>query len=507
MRFGFFISEGNTVKRKILRVISLFAAFAVLASIAVSAADFGTTASYIVENVESPSHNSIGGEWSVIGVSRGGYTGTKKDAFCNKYESNAKDTLKKSSGNLSSNKSSEYSRMILAFSALGKNPKSVSGYNLYSALGDMSFVTKQGLNGSIFALIALDSKNADSSGDVTRQRLLRKILLSQSTDGGFSMNASADTDIDVTAMALQALAPYKGIPKVKQAIDITLSYMSKKQNADGSYTSYGVKNCESSCQVIIALCSLGISPKSDSRFIKGGVSVYDDMLSYGLADGSFEHKKGGGSNLMATEQALCAMAAYKRFTEKKSALYDMSGYSCRFTDISSSQNRESIVLLNRLGIVNGTSEDKFSPSANVTRAEFCTILVKLCKIPAAKDAGFSDVKKENWFYEYVNSAFSSGIVNGKGNGRFAPNDGITREEAAVMLERAAKKYSADYKAHNESVLGNYLDSDSASSWSRSALAYCIAEKILVPNTRSITPTRKLTREELAQMICGFLLTL
>lgn len=77
-------------------------------------------------------------------------------------------------------------------------------------------------------------------------------------------------------------------------------------------------------QTIIALCTLGIDPDLDKRFIKDGKSLIDNLLSYQLKDGSFEHTKGGGSNIMATEQALCALDAYYRFTNSLSPLYDMT---------------------------------------------------------------------------------------------------------------------------------------------------------------------------------------
>ncbi len=491
------------MKKCFLRLVSFLCAACLLGSVAVCAVDYDKTAAYIMETVVSPKNASIGGEWSVIGIARGEYAGSGKTAFNENYLAAANEAVKKNGGQMSTSKSTEYSRMILALSALGKNAKNIAGYDLYSGLSDMGFVSKQGLNGSIFALISLDAKNTSPQGNVTRQVLIRKILAAQKADGGFSLSTSLDSDIDITAMALQSLAPYKCIPKVGDAVDSALSFLSKKQNADGSYISYGSKNCESACQVVIALCALGISPNTDSRFVKNGKSVYASVLSFGLSDGSFKHVADKGANLMATEQALCAMAAYKRFTENKSAFYDMSGYICPFTDISSSARRDSIKLLAKLGVVNGTTKTTFSHSANVTRAEFCTMLAKMLVLPAAKDAGFSDVKKGDWYYGYVNSAFASGVVNGKGSGKFCPNDKITHEEAAVMLERASKKYAAEYRSHGTGVLTAFSDASQISSWAKNSVAYCVSEKMYVSESGRLSPSKALTREELAAMFCGF----
>lgn len=190
-----------------------------IGSVAVCGADYSTTAAYIVETVASPKNASIGGEWSVIGIARGEYSGSSKTAFNENYLAAANQAVKEKGGKMSSAKSTEYSRMILALSSLGKNAKNTAGYDLYSGLSDMSFVTKQGLNGSIFSLIALDAKNTAPRGNVTRQALIRKIIAAQNSDGGFSLSAAADSDVDVTAMALQALAPYKCIPKVSSSIE------------------------------------------------------------------------------------------------------------------------------------------------------------------------------------------------------------------------------------------------------------------------------------------------
>jgi hypothetical protein len=95
------------------------------------------------------------------------------------------------------------------------------------------------------------------------------------------------------------------------------------QNNNGGFSTFGHETSESSVQVLVALCSLGISPE-DSRFVKNGNSVLDSVLSYSLNGGAFRHTKSGSENLMATEQVLYGLVAYKRFSEGKNSLYSMS---------------------------------------------------------------------------------------------------------------------------------------------------------------------------------------
>lgn len=87
------------------------------------------------------------------------------------------------------------------------------------------------------------------------------------------------------------------------------------------------------------------------------------------------------------------------------------------------------------GIIQG-SNGKFDPDGQLTCAQLATILARLLKLPAAKDAGFSDNKADAWYYDAINRCAAAGILKGNGNGTVTPNASITRERAMVMLARA-----------------------------------------------------------------------
>ena len=279
-------------------------------------------------NGEVPIVNSIGGEWKVIGLSRASQI---SDTFKEGYFKNAYEYVKAiGSSKLHNAKSTDNSRMILALTSLGYDVTDIAGYNLLEPLGDFDYDVKQGVNGAIWALIALDSNDykvpslSDDEMAALKDKLINFILDNQMSNGGFTLNGDED-DVDITAMAVQALAKYYNESEaVEDAVDGALRYFEMVQNSDGSFGNYAATNCESTAQVVIALSVMGINPRTATRFIKNGVSVMSALNSLYLSDGNFCHLKGGDANEMATEQAYLALVAYKRLVENSTSIYDMS---------------------------------------------------------------------------------------------------------------------------------------------------------------------------------------
>ena len=271
-----------------------------------------------------------GGEWVALGLAR---SGSISDTLAEQYAQAAYQYVKKKgSSTISDSKSTENSRMILALTSIGKDPTNVAGYDLLEPLADLDYVKSQGINGPIFALIALDShtydipKAAAGKTQTTRDALIDTILAAQLSDGGWNVNGNG-ADPDMTAMAIQALAPYyNSNAKVKSAVDDALKRLSKMQEVNGGYTSWGTANAESVAQVIVALTSLGIDPASDGRFIKNGYSTLDALATFYNDKGGFKHSQSDmtASNGLATEQAYYALASWYRLKNGKTSLYDMS---------------------------------------------------------------------------------------------------------------------------------------------------------------------------------------
>ena len=152
--------------------------------------------------------------------------------------------------------------------------------------------------------------------------IISEILSLENADGGWSVSGS-NSDIDVTAMALAALAPYKN-GSAADAVERGLSFLSSKQLESGGFMSYGKENAESSAQVIVALTALGINPKTDGRFVKNGCSVFSALSGFRLPTEAFCHIKGGASNGTATVQAFYSLVALWRFENGLPSLFTLS---------------------------------------------------------------------------------------------------------------------------------------------------------------------------------------
>lgn len=272
-----------------------------------------------------PTVSSVGGEWTVIGLARADKI---TDEIANGYYNNAvKYVEEKGSAKLHNTKSTDNSRVILALTAIGKDVTNIASFNLLEPLADMDYVKKQGINGPIFALIALDSGDyeipqTDATNKTTREKLVQTILDAQVANGGWTFFGSA-ADPDMTGMAIQALAPYYSTnSEVKEAVDKALTVMSNAQKDDGGFASWGSVNSESCAQILVALTSLGIDPTKDERFIKNGNTLIDAIMSFSAENG-FGHTD-TTYNQMATEQSFYAFVSFDRLANGKASLYDMT---------------------------------------------------------------------------------------------------------------------------------------------------------------------------------------
>ncbi|MHB8124721.1 MAG: cell wall-binding repeat-containing protein [Desulfitobacteriaceae bacterium] len=228
--------------------------------------------------------------------------------------------------NSASRKVTNLTSISLAVGAAKGNPRNFGGKDLIAEIANYSDIEAQGINGPVFALIALDSGNYDLplTAIWTRENLLRIILDKQLPDGGFSLDEAGSADPDITAMAVQALAPYYSYshPEVQVAVNKVLTCLETMQEPDGGFKSWGTNNCESVSQIIIALCSLGIDIDTDPHFLKNDNSLLSALFRFKSADGGFKHILTGNSDSTASEQALLALVSYVRLKDNKNSLYD-----------------------------------------------------------------------------------------------------------------------------------------------------------------------------------------
>ena len=286
------------------------------------------TAGYLQAQIAEPGTGSVGGDWLIFGLARSGVKVPQK--YFDAYYENVEAAVREKNGVLSDRKYTEYSRTVLALTAIGKNPADVAGFDLLKPLADFEQVTRQGINGTIFALLALDSgnyeipENPDAAVQATRQMYVDELLARALPDGGWTLTGG-EPDVDITAMTLQALAKYRDQVDVTAAVERGLAVLSSLQEPDGGYVSWGSSNSESVAQVIVALTELGV-PLDDERFTKNGITVEDALLRFAQENGAFVHVRdgSGGDDGMATEQAFYALAAIHRAETGETTLYDMT---------------------------------------------------------------------------------------------------------------------------------------------------------------------------------------
>jgi len=378
---------------------------------------------------------------------------------------------------------------------------------MLAPLEDFDQTVWQGMNGAIWALLALDAGSYPSS---VRQDYVDYLVGLEISGGGWALMGDK-ADADITAMTISALAKYQDQKAVKAALDRAVSWLSKNQNADGTFSTLGTATCESTAQVVVALCEMGISVE-DKRFTKNGNSVMDALMSY-YSGGAFGHTSNNSADTLATEQGFYALVSANRVANGKSSLYQMSSGSvstqpsagsASFPDVAGHKNQTAIDTLVGMSIINGMGNGTFAPNKTMTRAQFCTIVVKALGLEPKANASFTDVKATDWYAGYVGTASSEGIVNGVGNNKFNPNGTISRQEAATMVARAAKTLGLNTAVDDAAeLLSLYTDGGSVKSWAKDAVAYCCESGIL--NTgKTLLPAKEILRCEIAQMIYNML---
>jgi len=500
---------------------------------------------WIYETVRpNPLVGSVGGEWAVIALARADRV-TATDpwvvAWLNDLERTLLevDSLKAQGHDINNPPSAgtfpsamrrwtDFQRVTLALSALGIDASDFNGRDLTAIYS--TFVPVDGrhalnmtINVDTFALIALDSKSY--SGD--RDQFIEWLLEYQRINGAWGLGGF---ELDVTAMAVAALAPYYHSDiEIAIAIDNALEWLDSQTFPD----------VESTAQMIVALTTLGEDFAEEAYYYVNWLLRWFDEES-----GAFRRPNPNSPiNLMATEQGAYALVAYWRFVNGMTPLYDMSDMlgddttvatpisapiedaiglpnkhedvtiraitlpERSFDDITSHANREAIEALASREIVSGRTENTFAPDQTMTRAEFAAIVSRGLGLPNVNIGAFEDVSPSAWYFGAVGTAFFYEIVSGVSDTEFNPSGTITRQEAATMVARAARLAGLDTQMSNIeilNILAKFGDYREASNWAFGYLAFCFREGILDEYEFYIRPTEPATRGEVAQMLYNLL---
>ena len=265
-----------------------------------------------------------GAEWSIFAILRSG--GTLRQTDLNDYVSSVVEELKSGSRILPT----DYFRIVTTLEVMGLDPTDLEGINIIERMYNYSNLDRLSSNMTAFTLLALDSKGYEIPDDAlwNRETLIERLLTYQNTEnGGFGLSDSGTVSIDITAMTLQALAPYNNsqYPQVQAAVEKALTYLQDQMRNDCGYWAEGADNGCSAAQVLTALVSLGIDPLDpDSGFTRGSNNLVAKLDDFRLENGFTTF---GGSNTpdgMATSQIAYALEAYRRFANGENGIYDLT---------------------------------------------------------------------------------------------------------------------------------------------------------------------------------------
>lgn len=257
---------------------------------------------WLLKNNAQPQPGSLGGEWTIIALARGG--AQVEDGCYQNYLDALEQALIACDGQLNSVRYTEYSR-----TALGEDPTDFRGFNLLEPLRNADNVKIQGNNGPIWALIPLDSDDYAGFEDA-RAALLEEVLAMPNEDGGFGIAPGSGSNPDMTAMAMTALTAHRDDPRAAECLSDAVAFLSGFEAAGAMEN-----NCETTAWAMIAYSSLNL--RQDAERLRG-------MLEQYALDGGYRHDlEQDKADPMATEQAAYAIAAYQRMENGENRLFDM----------------------------------------------------------------------------------------------------------------------------------------------------------------------------------------
>lgn len=392
-------------------------------------------------------------------------------------------------------KSTDMAKLILLANIAGKNPYDANGENLISALVHWENIEAQGVNGPIFALLAYDDTGLTLPAQEKNNRnaLIKTILSYQKTDGGFSLSKTGDSNVDITAMALTALAPYQTQKEVATATQKALTYLQQQQQENGAFAqdANSAISCESTAQVMIALSALGIDCNG-SAWQKQNHSVLDGLFLFLTAKQGFAHEKDKENNELATQQGGLALVAYHRYLNKQPTVYQREPEKISWQDEKqiSAWAKNSVTAFCRQGLASGDSQGNFHPQQQLTRAESAKLMVLwLALTEKNSNKQFVDVPEKAWYANYVQTAYAHGILKGTLENKFFPQGKITRQDFAVMVWRGIGSPTV-----NTTPALLFTDGKQVAAYAQDAVAFWGAEGYMQGVNGKFLPQQPITRE-------------
>ena len=275
--------------------------------------------------------SAYGDEWSIFTTLRSG--GTIAESDLEAYYESVK--TKVNSSDLDRLQPTDRARVILTLSAMGKDPTDIGGIDLIERTYNDTSLATQSSNQISWSIIALDSKKYETPERAlwNRDKLVSELLEFQKETGGFGLSKEGTGDsIDMTAMVLQALAPYNDAEhqEVQAAFEKGLSYIKAKLTSNCGFIEGGSENGCTGAQVLTLLSIAKIDPLSETNgFTLGKKNLITNLDSFKLESGGFKtyaanEDEPDGVKLMSSQQVTYALEAYDRFVNNENSLYDLT---------------------------------------------------------------------------------------------------------------------------------------------------------------------------------------
>lgn len=371
----------------------------------------------------------------------------------------------------------DFARAVLAYSAGAKQDSAgvlldqISSWQQASGQFAISGEEDGFINSHMWSVLAFASAGKEiPSREKARQWLLDR----QNSDGGYGWYEFTSSDADDTAIAIQVLVLLGEDPESSPVIEKCLKFIKTCQQPDGGFSSGELagnkSNASSDAWVIQGLLAAGQNPESAAWSVNGNNAV-SHLLSLQNADGSFSWMPGvNSSSVLSTAYALMAL---NQTPFPVNLSVNKPAYGNRFYDLPASHwAYPYISKLVAQGVIAGYPDRTFRPEKSVNRAEFAKLLVTVLGLEkgSGHTAEFQDVPTNHWAYDYIATANACGIITGYGDGRFGPNDPITREQMAVMVVKAVGLPG--------SGILNFNDIDMISPWAKEAVATAGSKQII-----------------------------
>ncbi|WP_369297175.1 S-layer homology domain-containing protein [uncultured Neglectibacter sp.] len=175
-----------------------------------------------------------------------------------------------------------------------------------------------------------------------------------------------------------------------------------------------------------------------------------------------------------------------------------------FTDVPENiWYQDAVTYVYEHGLFNGTGDGStFSPNAPMTRGMFVQVLSNKTsnfdKSTWTGKSSFSDVNKDKWYAPAVEWAYRAELISGVGDGKFAPEKNVTREQMAVIMYNYAKKTGND-ASFDSDILSQFPDGGSVSSWAKEAMQWAVTHKVVNGSNGKLNPQNNAQRCEVAQV--------